>query len=41
VHNVGSLRVLEKCGFRRDSAQEAEASVPDDDIEEFIFVLNV
>ena len=41
VHNVGSIRVLDKCGFRRDRAQEAKASVPPDDgIEEFIFVLN-
>lgn len=40
VHNVGSIRVLQKCGFRRDRGQEAEAPVPDDGIEEFIFVLN-
>ncbi len=39
-HNVGSARVLEKCGFRRDRVQEAEAPAPDDGIEEFIFVLN-
>jgi len=40
VHNVGSIRVLEKCGFRRDRVQEAKAPAPDDGIEEFIFVLN-
>lgn len=40
VHNVGSIRVLEKCGFRRDRAQEAKAPAPDDGIEEFTFVLN-
>ncbi len=40
VHNVGSIRVLEKCGFRRDPVQEAKAAAPDDAIEELIFVLN-
>ena len=40
VHNVGSIRVLEKCGFRRDHAQEAEAPPSDDGIEELIFVLD-
>jgi RimJ/RimL family protein N-acetyltransferase len=40
VHNIGSIRVLEKCGFRRDHAQEATAPAPDDGIEEFIFVLD-
>jgi RimJ/RimL family protein N-acetyltransferase len=40
VHNVGSIRVLEKCGFRRDHVQEAIAPAPDDGIEEFIFVLD-
>ena len=40
AHNLGSIRVLEKCGFRRDRAQEAEAPAPDDGVEEFIFVLN-
>src|SRR3954447_16816792 len=39
VHNVGSIRVLEKCGFRRDRAQEAKAPASDDGIEELIFVL--
>ena len=40
AHNVGSIRVLDKCGFRRDRVQEAEAPASDDGIEEFIFVLN-
>ena len=40
VRNVGSIRVLEKCGFRRDRVQEAKAPASDDGIEEFIFVLN-
>lgn len=40
THNVGSIRVLEKCGFRRDPVQEAKAPATDDGIEEFIFVLN-
>lgn len=39
VHNVGSIRVLEKCGFRRDRAQEGELPTPDDGIEEFVFAL--
>lgn len=40
AHNVGSIRVLEKCGFRRDRALEAAEAAPDDGVEEFIFVLN-
>jgi RimJ/RimL family protein N-acetyltransferase len=40
VHNVGSIRVLDKCGFRRDRVQEAKAPAPDDGIDEFVFVLN-
>jgi RimJ/RimL family protein N-acetyltransferase len=40
VHNVGSIRVLEKCGFRRDLAQEAKAPTPDDGIEERIYMLH-
>jgi RimJ/RimL family protein N-acetyltransferase len=41
VHNVGSIRVLQKCGFRRDHVEEAKAPPPDDGIEEFVFVLDV
>ena len=40
VHNRGSIRVLEKCGFRRDREQEAAPPAPDDGIEELVFVLN-
>ncbi|MEO7070962.1 MAG: GNAT family N-acetyltransferase [Nostocoides sp.] len=40
VHNLGSIRVLHKCGFRRDRAQEADAPASEDSIEELIFVLN-
>ena len=40
AHNLGSIRVLDKCGFRRDRAQEARTPAPDDGIEELIFVLN-
>jgi RimJ/RimL family protein N-acetyltransferase len=40
VHNIGSIRVLEKCAFRRDRAREAQAPAPDDGIEEFVFVLD-
>jgi RimJ/RimL family protein N-acetyltransferase len=40
VHNVGSIRVLEKCGFRRDQAPEAQAPAPDDGLEEHVFVLD-
>jgi RimJ/RimL family protein N-acetyltransferase len=41
VHNAGSIRVLEKCAFRRDRVREAKAPAPDDGIEELIFVLDV
>jgi RimJ/RimL family protein N-acetyltransferase len=41
AHNAGSIRVLEKCGFRRDRVQEATATAPDDGIEELIFVLDL
>ena len=40
VHNIGSIRVLEKCAFQRDRAQEAKAPPPDDGVEEYIFVLD-
>ena len=40
AHNTGSIRVLEKCGFRRDRVQEATAPASDDGIEELIFVLD-
>jgi len=40
VHNIGSIRVLEKCAFRRDRVLEAQAPAPEDGIEEFIFVLD-
>ena len=40
AHNVGSIRVLDKCGFRRDRVQEAKAPAPDDGIAELIFVLS-
>ena len=39
-HNVGSIRVLEKCGFRRDRGQEAKAPAPGDGIEELVYVLD-
>ena len=40
AHNVGSIRVLEKCGFERDRAEEATAAAPDDGVEELVFMLN-
>jgi RimJ/RimL family protein N-acetyltransferase len=40
AHNVGSIRVLEKCGFRRDRAQKAAAAASDDGIEELDLVLD-
>jgi RimJ/RimL family protein N-acetyltransferase len=40
TYNAGSIRVLEKCGFRRDRVQEATAPASDDGIEELIFVLD-
>ena len=38
AHNVGSIRVLEKCGFQRDRTQDATAPTSDDGIEELVFV---
>ena len=40
AHNAGSIRVLEKCGFLRDHAQEAAAPPSDDGIQEYIYVLD-
>ena len=40
AHNVGSIRVLEKCGFQRDRTQVANAPTSDDGIEELVFVLH-
>ena len=40
AHNLGSIRVLEKCGFRRDRDREAAEPVPVDGIEEFVYVLD-
>jgi len=37
---VGSIRVLDKCGFRRDRVQEEKAPASVDGIAEFVFVLN-
>jgi RimJ/RimL family protein N-acetyltransferase len=39
AHNVGSIRVLEKCGFRRGRAAEAVA-LASDGVEELVFVLD-
>lgn len=39
VHNVGSIRVLEKCGFRRVAAQDVPPSTMDDGVEEILLVL--
>jgi len=39
AHNLGSIRVLEKCGFRRDRELEAAAPPPPDGVEELILVL--
>lgn len=37
THNLGSIRVLEKCGFSLDREERAE--VAGDDVAEFVFVL--
>ncbi|MEV4347806.1 GNAT family protein [Actinoplanes sp. NPDC049596] len=37
AHNAGSIRVLEKCGFRRD--RTLETPEPGDGVEELAFVL--
>jgi RimJ/RimL family protein N-acetyltransferase len=38
AHNAGSVRVLEKCGFRRDPAHETHD--PDDGVEEHLYVVD-
>jgi len=38
AHNAGSIRVLQKCGFRRDRGQ-THAPEPGDGVEELTFVL--
>ena len=40
VHNLGSIRVLERCGFRRLPTQDVEspAAIPDG-VEELVFIL--
>ena len=38
AHNIGSIRVLQKCGFHRDHGQEAPASRAEGETEEFLFV---
>jgi RimJ/RimL family protein N-acetyltransferase len=38
VHNAGSIRVLEKCGFRRVSTRDVER--PTDEVEEVLLVLD-
>jgi RimJ/RimL family protein N-acetyltransferase len=40
AHNAGSIRVLEKCGFRRDQLAEAAAPASEDGIKELVFVLD-
>jgi RimJ/RimL family protein N-acetyltransferase len=41
VHNTGSIRVLEKCGFRRVEGHGLPPSTPDvGEDEEFVFVLD-
>ena len=40
VHNASSIRVLQKCGFRRDHVAEAKEPPPEDGVEEYIFVLD-
>ena len=40
VHNVGSIRVLEKCGFKEsDDELVAGPDAPEDDVEEVLMKL--
>jgi RimJ/RimL family protein N-acetyltransferase len=40
VHNVGSIRVLEKCGFRRVTAQQVPPSTANaDEVDEVVLIL--
>jgi RimJ/RimL family protein N-acetyltransferase len=39
AHNLGSIRVVEKCGFVRDHAQEAAEPPSDDGVVELSYVL--
>src|SRR5688500_7389204 len=38
AHNAGSIRVLERCGFSLEQAEEAKAG-GDEDVDELVFVL--
>jgi RimJ/RimL family protein N-acetyltransferase len=40
VHNIGSIRVLEKTGFQRDRAAEAQAPEAEDGVHEYIYFLS-
>jgi len=40
AHNIGSIRVLEKCGFRRDPAGETSPPSSYDGIHELVYVLD-
>jgi RimJ/RimL family protein N-acetyltransferase len=40
-HNAGSIRVLEKCGFKICDEDNALSDAPGDEVEEFLFVLGV
>jgi RimJ/RimL family protein N-acetyltransferase len=40
THNAGSIRVLEKCGFRRDRAVEEATPEADDGVAEYAYVLD-
>ncbi|KRC63749.1 hypothetical protein ASE12_02590 [Aeromicrobium sp. Root236] len=40
AHNVGSIRVLEKCGFQRDREGEANLPSAEEGIQELVYVLD-